>query len=325
MRIYRILWTAGLLSISLLISHGQAVAGDVLSLVSAKDKDRPIILMTTGGKVLEKLKMDPGEPSDFTWSPDRRSIAYHSRHGGNLDIYVMDIDKRKHRQLTFQGGKDMSPAWSPDGKWIAFISDRAGDRDIYKMDVNGKNVKQLTREGKCRRPAWSPDSKQIAFSSWSSLHVMDAGGGKPIRLTTTLSISSCSWAPDGKQIAFLASAEGSGIEVFSIGVDGENLRQHTHTEVLTFIFEPVWSPSGEWIAYISTQLPRFGVPVPVNDLLANGVVKIVSPADGHEKSIRATKGLAAHSLSWVPEELFDVAPSAEKLITVWAELKQAEW
>ena len=308
----------------LLSSRGWSIERDVLSLVSEKDKDRPIVLVDTNGKIVQKLDTDPGEPGDFTWSPDRRSIAYHSRHGGNLDIYVMDVNNRKHRQLTFQVGRDTSPAWSPDGKWIAFISDRAGSRDIYKMDVDGNSVKQLTREGKCRRPAWSPDSKQIAFSSWSSLHVMDAGGGKPRRLATTLSISSCSWSPDGKQIAFLANAEGSGIEVFSVGVDGKNLRQHTETDVLTLIFDPVWSPSGEWIAYVSTQLPGFNVRVPINDLIANGVVKIVSPADGREKSIRATKGLAAGSISWVPAELFDVAPNAEKLITVWGELKQID-
>ena len=115
-RIYIVLRTALLLSISLFVHSGWAeTEWDVISFVSKNDKDSPIILMNTGGATLERLATDPGVPSLFTWSPSGRSIAYESWHGGNLDIYVIDVGTNEHRQLTFDGNKDRFPAWSP--KW----------------------------------------------------------------------------------------------------------------------------------------------------------------------------------------------------------------
>ena len=295
---------------------------DVLSFISENGKNQRITLINTQGKILEKLAIDMGEAYNLSWSPDKDSIAYDSRRNGNLDIYVVDVKKKIHRQLTFGGRKDRWPAWSPNREWIAFGSERAGSGDLYRMDVKGENVKQLTNQGNCRGPAWSPDSKWIAFTSESSLFVVDASGKRLREIAFTARLSPCTWAPDGKRIAFISHAPDGQREIFIVDVNGENLRQLTRSEPLSLIYRPVWSPSGKWIAYISTQLPGVGIPVPVNDLIADGVVKVVSPADGHEKSIRATRGLGASSLAWVPEHLLSVSPSSEKQTVLWGRIKQ---
>ena len=286
---YVVLWMALLLNISLFISRGWAVERDVLSFVSEKGKDHPIILMNTQGKILERLRTDPGAPFSFSWSPDKRSIAYDSFQGGSLETYVMDVSENEHRQLTFDGNRNRSPAWSPNGKWIVFISERAGDTDLYRIDVDGKNVRQLTKQGNCRKPAWSPDSQWIAFTSKPSLFVMDADGRKLRELSGRVIFSGCTWSPDGKQIAFISNDAVGGIGIFGVDIDGKNSRQLARPDPLSLIYDPVWSPSGNWIAYISVPLLQ---PGPVNQLLTKGVISVANIANGGRgEPIEATRGM----------------------------------
>lgn len=326
-RIYVALAIALLVNNCLFVSSGWADERDVLSFVSTTDEDRPIILMNTQGEVLQKLRTEPGHPQAFTWSPDRRSIAYAGCGNAICQIHLMEIStnvrRHAHRQLTFNGDKNKWPAWSPNGKWIAFTSDRAGREDIYRMDADGENIKQLTKQGRCREPTWSPDSRSIAFVSHATLFVMDAEGGNARHLGKANTVfSDCTWSPDGKQIAFPTAGLENGRVIFRIDVidvDGQNTRQLTKSEEGTSIWELAWSPSGKWIAYIPTQGDG-----PIEQNFAKGIVRIVNTADGHAEPIGATKGMGARYMSWVPTGLLSVSPSVEKQTTLWSKLKQVE-
>ena len=90
-----------------------------------------------------------GPPRSPAWSPGSR-IAFAHAQAATYDIYVMDADRGKVRQLTNSSGVTMYPAWSPDGSRIAFERWDSGV-NIYVMDADGLNVQKLT-EG--RSPAW---------------------------------------------------------------------------------------------------------------------------------------------------------------------------
>ena len=326
--IYVVLGTVLLIGSFTFASRGWTDERDVLSFVSTTDEDRPIILMDTQGEILQKLRTEPGHPSAFTWSPDRRSIAYETCRNAKCQIHLMEIStnvrRHAHRQLTFDGDKNERPTWSPNGKWIAFTSDRAGDKDIYRMDIDGENVKQLTKKGNCFQPTWSSDSRSITFVSHATLFVMDTEGENVRQLGEAGTVSiDCTWSPDGKQIAFITAGLEDGIVIYRIDiidVDGQNTRQLTKSEEGTSIRELAWAPSGKWIAYIVTQ--RDGH---IAQLFANGIVRIVNTAaDGHGEPIEATKGMGARYLSWVPTALLSVSPSSEKQTTLWSRLKQPE-
>ena len=105
-------------------------------------------------------------------SPDGRQVIF-SR--GFIDkindqsqsnLWVVDTEGERVRELTHGNWRDSSPVWSPDGKRIAFLSDRDGTRQIHVMWMDTREVAQLTHltEG-ASNLSWSPDGKKLAFTS----------------------------------------------------------------------------------------------------------------------------------------------------------------
>ncbi len=81
------------------------------------------------------------------------------------NLWMVDADGSRVRELTRGGWRDSSPSWSPDGTRIAFISDRDGTSQLHVMYVDTGEVAQLTHLTRSLQGiTWSPDSKQIAFT-----------------------------------------------------------------------------------------------------------------------------------------------------------------
>ena len=330
---YVALRMALLLSSSLLISGGWAkTKSDILSFVSRENGNFSLCLTDIRGEILRRITFDMPSIYGHTWSPDGRSFAYVSNVDGNNEIYVMDSKEKTRWRLTHHPSRDSEPTWAPNGRWIIFISNRQGKNDIYRIDVNGENVTQLTNQGECNELAWSPDSQWIAFTSSApegigySLFVMSVEGRRLRRLSDGIPLPGCTWSPDGKEIAFISQNAEGGMDIFSIDVDGKNLRQLTWSDQRVLIFEPVWSPSGKWIAYVLAQMPDELEPVPIAQIFANSVISVVSTVgNGQGELLEATRGLMGdNSIEWVPEGFFSVSPSRKKQTTFWGKLKQPD-
>ena len=81
------------------------------------------------------------------------------------NLWLVDINGRRPRELTQGTWRDSMAAWSPDGKRIAFMSDRSGTRQIHVMWIESHEVSQLTHlEHAPANLRWSPDGKWIAFN-----------------------------------------------------------------------------------------------------------------------------------------------------------------
>lgn len=106
-------------------------------------------------------------------SPDGKHIIFTR---GYLDkvndqnhsnLWIVDVNGERVRELTHGNWRDSSPVWSPDGKRIAFISDRDGTRQIHVMWIDTREVAQLTHltQG-ASNLTWSPEGRKIAFTSF---------------------------------------------------------------------------------------------------------------------------------------------------------------
>jgi Tol biopolymer transport system component len=129
------------------------------------------------GSSLERLTDDPAYDDQGALSPDGKQLAFVSSRGsGSADIWVLDLQTKKVRDLT-RAPANFRPSWSPDGKWIAFSSDRNtpvrrdGERfeqshavSIYLMRDDGTDMRRVTSVGKfAGSPKWSPDGERIVF------------------------------------------------------------------------------------------------------------------------------------------------------------------
>lgn len=83
----------------------------------------------------------------------------------NSNLWIVDVEGEKVRELTRGNWRDSSPVWSPCGEKIAFISDRDGSSQIYVMWLETREVAQLTHLTQSPRDlTWSPDGKKLAFT-----------------------------------------------------------------------------------------------------------------------------------------------------------------
>lgn len=95
------------------------------------------------------------------------------------NLWIIDAEGTKVRELTNGSWRDGSPVWSPDGSKIAFLSDRDGTNQIHILWPETGEVAQLTHLNESpSNLAWSPDGKQIAFT----LFIRDASNPLPVKL-----------------------------------------------------------------------------------------------------------------------------------------------
>jgi len=117
--------------------------------------------------------------------------------------------------LTDNPGFDDSPAWSPDGTRIAFFSGIDGVNGLYIMNSDGTALHQVSN--------------------------------------TDPTDTDPSWSPDGSRLAFQSSRGGGGWEIYTMGVDGSDLRRLTSTANAVSDFHPAWSPDGSRIVFSSDR------------------------------------------------------------------------
>jgi len=172
--------------------------GKWIIFTSERDGSADIYRVHADGSGLERLTDDPAYDDQGVLSPDGKQLAFVSSRGtGSADIWVLDLQTKKVRNLTHAPGSFL-PSWSPDGKWIAFSSDRNtpvrrldAERfaqvhavSIYVMRADGTGLRSPTSASKfAGSPKWSSDGKRVVFYEMEikdTYYAMRPGFGIPI-------------------------------------------------------------------------------------------------------------------------------------------------
>lgn len=195
-------------------------------------------------------------------SPDGKQIIFtrtwvdkmNDRYSSNL--WIVDVEGKRVRELTHGNWRDFSPVWSPDGKKIAFLSERDGSTQIHIMWVDTKEVAQLTHlERAPSNIVWSPDGKKIAFTYFVPdekpiLQVKlpkkpeKAKWGAPPIVIDRLSwrVDGRGFIPKGYEHIFVIDAELGGTPLQITSGD------FSHSA-------PAWSPDGKTIYFSAIRKP----------------------------------------------------------------------
>ncbi|MEO8020004.1 MAG: protein kinase [Pseudomonadota bacterium] len=118
------------------------------ALVSLQYAFKAIVVATRAG-ARETLPVPDGLYKELRVSPDGRQLAIAMQDPKEDAIFIYELSgKSPLRRLTF-GGNSRAPIWSSDGKRVLFQSDREGDQAIYWQFADGSApAARLTRPSK---------------------------------------------------------------------------------------------------------------------------------------------------------------------------------
>jgi TolB protein len=161
------------------------------------------------------------------------------------EIYLVRVDVRRFRRLTFNREPDTEPVIAPRSRRIAFVRVAGNRPRIWIMSPDGRDQHPLTQPNlDAFNPSWSPDGRQIAFTGSdregrASIYVVSGMGGHATPITSGPLDAQPAWSPDGRHIAFVSGRDhygetcfhdcGPAGELYVMAADGTQLHRVTRT------------------------------------------------------------------------------------------------
>jgi dipeptidyl aminopeptidase/acylaminoacyl peptidase len=156
----------------------------------------------------------------------------------NNDVFTVGADGSNLTPITTRRGNDNSPAFSPDGRSIAYLSMETpgfeSDRQqLMLYDRSSKQHLGLSADWdlNIQSLAWTPDSKTLVLEvderGHHHLYAFDVASRKRTRIVAGGVNSGIRVSPSGRQVIFLRQTATFPPELYSVGLDGKDLRPLT--------------------------------------------------------------------------------------------------
>ena len=158
--------------------------GDWIVFMSRKERAstvHDIYVIRSDGTQRKRLTDESANYAEPVWSPDGKKLVYvrnpivkkyfkdmskedRDRWRDSQEIFVMNSDGSKAKQLTNNQVRDCCARWSADGKLIYFVSDREAGANIYAMKKDGSAVRKVADGSIVHNPGISRDGKYFAYT-----------------------------------------------------------------------------------------------------------------------------------------------------------------
>ncbi|MFC2064695.1 S9 family peptidase [Chloroflexota bacterium] len=217
----------------------------------------------SGNKQPEQITRGPGGKINPIWSPDGNTLAYMQDLKGSesYHLHLLNLVACKDKDLTEKITYPLHPHfdWTPDGNYLVYISIEKGFYGIYKQSiVDDQIIPICSFKQPLRDICISPNGELLAIEAEaagteSSIILVPIKTGEKKYLSENgivLPAMNPSWSPDGSKLVFSSNISGyHDIGIFEIESERIEWLSKGETEDL----QPVWSPSGDQLAYIQNQ------------------------------------------------------------------------
>jgi Tol biopolymer transport system component len=205
------------------VFHGLALAGRIVGPLQSFAFRRCFLVAIVVGSTLAAT------PVAHAAFPGRNGRIAFAREG---NIWTIRPDGSGLRRVTRNGAADSDPAWSSNGRWIAFTRLVGDVQWIYRIRPNGAGLYQVTKGA---NPSWSPSGRKLAFTyGFFNDRYSDRG------LIYTVRRDGTRRRPIEPWLYHCYQAEQNEKPGEDVSCDEDHR-------------EPAWSPSGSWIAYVTTD------------------------------------------------------------------------
>lgn len=202
----------------------------------------------------------------LVYSPLYRDFRHWKRYEGGWAQYLLIFDRetKEFSEIPTTPRTDRDPVWCGDR--VYFVSDRDGTMNLYKfVPEDGEKPVQKVTESQDWDVRWaSSDGKnQIVYELAGTLRVLNVENGetrelsitvphdglamRPRRVDASKNLESFGLSPKGERALFVARGE-----IFTVPQENGLVRNLTKTSGAHDRC-PVWSPNGEWLAFVSDE------------------------------------------------------------------------
>lgn len=165
------------------------------------------------------------------------------------NLWLVETAGGAPRQLTTAYANDSAPRWSPDGRTVAFVSDREERKELWLIPADFGEAHRLTHgSSDVSQPAWSPDGESLIYVTKTDRPVDDDPTHAPKEGSDVRVITQLGYKMDGEGFW-----DGRYKHLFAVSVAGGAATQLTDGPWNDA--QPVWSPDGSRIAFISRRTP----------------------------------------------------------------------
>ena len=237
------------------------------------------VIPSKGGTPIKVSNFQTGQAFGPVWSRDGKMIAFLKRpEGGNAkEIWIVPLTKEgipsataKKIDLPLESSFYAFAGWTPDNR-IGLQLRNPAYEIIYTVNSKGGIATQVTQQGWNKSyPKWSPDGKKIFFRNDRGMiaYVPAEGGAintipvqSEFQIGTAAPGSGNDVSPDGKTIVFSGGktffedgVRKWDVTIYTIPVEGGSPTQLTEVAAELQDRFPCWSPDGNTIAFIRSEI-----------------------------------------------------------------------